>query len=68
MQPLPASPKRQQAYEAGALIPGPNRDPDGWSACPKLAIHGMFDYNGVKRAIEITCTVCSTFFFRDISL
>ncbi len=59
--PLPASLKRRQAYEAGALIPGPMNDPDGWSALPTATIHGIFDYYGAKRQIQISYTVYISF-------
>jgi len=32
--PLPPSLKRREAYEAGALLPGPISDPSGWIALP----------------------------------
>ncbi|KAF8165752.1 hypothetical protein B0H34DRAFT_794105 [Crassisporium funariophilum] len=54
--PLPASSKRQAAYEEGALLPGPSSDPLGWFALPKTAIHGEISSFG-RRQVQIDCVL-----------
>ena len=57
-QPHPCSPKRRQAYESGALIPGPMNDPDGWFDLPTASVHGIFQGS---RQSKINCKVKSKF-------
>jgi hypothetical protein len=40
-QPPPASQMRRGAYEAGALLPSPMNDPEGWFAMPTVTIPGV---------------------------
>lgn len=58
-QPLAASQKRQQAYEAGAFIPGPLNDPDGWFTLPNATIRGIVTCHGWKRQTKTDCKVCT---------
>ena len=59
LQPFPASLKRQQAYEAAALIPNPFNDPDGWFSVGEAPIVGIFDgqENGGRRKSKVNCKV-----------
>ncbi len=57
LQPLPASQKRREAYEAGTRVPGPFSDPDGWFPMPTSTIHGTFNCDGRQRQTRIDCTV-----------
>jgi len=59
LQPFPASLKRQQAYEAAALIPNPFNDPDGWFSLAEAPIVGLFDGrdNGGLRRSKVHCKV-----------
>jgi len=56
-QSFPASQKRRQAYEAGALIPGPIFDADGWFELPTASIRGIIDVDKERRLAVIDCTV-----------
>ncbi|KAF9527967.1 hypothetical protein CPB83DRAFT_855098 [Crepidotus variabilis] len=57
IEPLPMSVRRQQAYEAGALLPSPRSDPDGWFAVPTATVHGWFDEVYYPRQIQVDCTL-----------
>ncbi|KAJ3508135.1 hypothetical protein NLJ89_g5916 [Agrocybe chaxingu] len=54
LMPPPASSKRQQAYQAAAVLPGPVADPDGWLTLPKVAVKGFFGEIDARH-VEIDC-------------
>lgn len=35
--------RRQQAYQTGLMVPGPNLDPEGWFPLPNATIRGFFN-------------------------
>lgn len=65
-EPFPMSIRRQQAYEAGALLPGPQSDINGWFALPKASVRGFFnEILGAfgKRELDFDCVVRESFIF-----
>jgi hypothetical protein len=56
-EPLPMSEKRRQAYGAGALVPSPMDDQDGWFAFPTVKTYGMVDIDGNSLHTRVDCTV-----------
>jgi hypothetical protein len=62
-EPLPASQKRREAYEAGALIPCPMDDPEGWFALPTATIYGVVktDENLLHARVDFTVIILSIF-------
>ena len=55
--PAPSSPLRQNAYLEGTLLPGPDRDPDGWVTLPSVVVRGKLEIAGVPT--DVQCTVRS---------
>uniref|UniRef100_A0A8H7XXL4 Arrestin-like N-terminal domain-containing protein n=1 Tax=Psilocybe cubensis TaxID=181762 RepID=A0A8H7XXL4_PSICU len=45
--PDPPSDMRQMAYREGALLPGPEADPEGWLPLPPLSIRGTVQQNKI---------------------
>ena len=57
LEPLPASPKRREAYEAGDSIPCPMDDPEGWFALPTVKTYGGVKIGDDLLHIRVDCTV-----------
>ena len=48
---------RREAYEAGALIPCPMDDPEGWFALPPGTTYGVVKANDNLLHTKVDCTV-----------
>jgi len=57
LQPLPSPQKRREAYEAGALLPYPMYNPEGWFAYPTLTLYGVVNPDANPRHTKANCTV-----------
>jgi len=56
-EPQPASQMRREAYGAGALIPWPMDDPEGWFALPMVTTYGVVKTIDNLLHTKVDCTV-----------
>jgi len=56
-EPQPASQMRREAYEAGALIPCPMDDSEGWFALPTVTTYGVVKTIDTMPHTKVDCTV-----------